>query len=117
TPNGLITFGTGDSQFTNSNLNTSPGEAAIAPLWDDWVTFASGTDQVLYKFDSGSRLIIEWHGVQHFSSSPSTVTFQAILQLNTGSAPGAMTFNYVDLDAGNLAWNNGASATVGIKNS
>src|SRR5436853_54869 len=32
--------------------------------------------------------------------SDPTVTFQAILQLNTGDRPGNITFNYVDLDTG-----------------
>ena len=43
-----------------------------------------------------------------------TVTFQAILALNTGTTPGDITFNYPDLDAGNFR-TNGGSATVGIK--
>jgi hypothetical protein len=60
------------------------------------------------------RLIIEWNNVQGASTSPSTVTFQAILQLNTGAVPGTITFNYPDLNAGNFR-SNGGSATVGIK--
>ena len=60
------------------------------------------------------RLIFEWNNVQGAPTSPSAVTFQAILQLNTGAAPGAITFNYPDLDAGNTL-SNGGSATVGIK--
>ena len=60
------------------------------------------------------RLIIEWNNLQGKPTSPSPLTFQAILQLNTGTTPGAITFNYLDLDAGN-AVSDGASATVGIK--
>ena len=60
------------------------------------------------------RLIIEWNNVQGATTSPSAVTFQAILQLNTGANPGTITFNYPDLDAGNTR-TNGGSATVGIK--
>src|SRR5262249_57614602 len=62
------------------------------------------------------RLIIEWNNVQAVPSSPSPVTFQAILQLNTGTKPGEFTFNYPDLDSGD-ARSNGGSATVGIKDS
>ena len=42
------------------------------------------------------------------------MTFQAILQLNTGATPGTITFNYPDLDTGDV-YRNGAAATVGIK--
>ncbi len=57
------------------------------------------------------RLIVEWNNVKGATTSPSAVTFQAILELNTGTAPGAIIFNYVDLIAGNFR-NNGGSATV-----
>jgi Tol biopolymer transport system component len=119
--NGLITFGYGDSQSNNSGLTYSPSEAAIAPLWDNWLTNGAN-DCVLYKFDdthgdaTPDRLILEWSQVRN-AGLPTTgdATFQAILQLNTGSAWGDITFNYPDLDVGNPSYSNGASATVGIK--
>src|SRR5262249_443642 len=43
------------------------------------------------------------------------ITFQAILQLNSGFNVSTITFNYVSLDAGTPRADNGASATVGIK--
>ena len=43
------------------------------------------------------------------------MTFQAILQLNTGATPGAITFNYPDLDTGESTFDEGNGATVGIK--
>ena len=45
----------------------------------------------------------------------SGLTFQAILQLNTGSQPGSIVLNYVDVDSGSITYNNGGSASVGIK--
>ena len=60
------------------------------------------------------RLILEWNLVQGAPTSPSPVTFQAILRLNTGATPGDIIFNYPDLDAGDSR-SNGASASVGIK--
>jgi hypothetical protein len=51
--------------------------------------------------------------VQHYFTSPSTVTFQAILQPNTGSSVAGIVFNYVDLDSGD-ANRDGASTTVGV---
>src|SRR5262249_11295035 len=118
--NGLITFGSAEDTSGNTDLTFAPSQAAIAPLWDDWRTDLDLNDQVLGKFEDttadgvADRLIIEWNQVQHYDTSPSDVTFQAILQLNTGATPGAITFNYPDLDTGD-AYRNGFSATVGIK--
>jgi hypothetical protein len=119
--NGLITFGSGNSAATNTDLTTAPAQAAIAPLWDDWRTDLDANDQVLGKFEdtdgdgTADRLIVQWHAVQHAPNSPSAVTFQAILSLNTAIHPGAIVFNYPDLDAANPVFDNGLSATVGIK--
>src|SRR5437763_1086067 len=38
--NGLITFGSGNSDFANGDLQTNPGQAAISPLWDDYHKFS-----------------------------------------------------------------------------
>jgi hypothetical protein len=116
--NGLITFGSGTSAATNTDLTTSPSQRAIAPLWDDWEDIMSSAI-ILARYDdtdaSGSpdRLVIEWNA-QRAPISPSPVMFQAILQLNTGPQAGAITFNYADTDTGDLG-SHGASATVGIK--
>src|SRR5206468_1419546 len=58
-----------------------------------------------------------WNQIYEYDNqvAGSGVTFEAILQLNTGSTPGDITFNYPDLLTGNLAYDNGASATVGIR--
>ncbi len=117
--NGLLTFGSGNSSYTNTDLTTSPSQRSIAPLWDDWVS-TLGNTMVLRRFDDTTgdgvrdRVIIEWNRVQGYASSPSSATFQAILQLNTGSTPGDVSFNYFDLDTGDFR-SNGGSATVGIK--
>src|SRR5207237_1013745 len=47
--------------------------------------------------------------------TPSATTFEAILQLNTATSPGDITFNYTNLNAGVASVNNGANATVGIE--
>ncbi len=110
--NGLVTFDSGNASFTNTNLTTSPPQRAIAVLWDDWINQAAG--MVLGRFD-GDRLIVEWNSVRGFGSPPANVTFQAVLRLNTGAAAGNVSLNYVDLNANDPSRNNGASATVGIK--
>jgi Bacterial Ig-like domain len=122
--NGLIAAGTsGSSSFLNTNLTNSPTQPVIAPMWDDWTTESPASAAVLYTLEDRNnngvpeRLIIEWNNVRasQLGTDENTVTFQAILQLNTGSTPGEIIFNYVDLDAGDPFVDNGAFATVGIK--
>jgi hypothetical protein len=107
--NGLITFGSGDAQFLNSDLTTNPSQASISPLWEDFFKF-SGGPMILGEFDDvHSRLIIQWDQVRD-PSSTNLVTFETILQLNTGNTPGDIIFNYSVLD-----YFDGAAATVGLK--
>lgn len=118
--NGLITFGTSSTAFTNGDLTSTPSQAAIGALWDDWRTDRSVAGQpdsaVLYKID-GDKLIIEWSDVHNRSELDGSVTFQAILQLNTGSTNGRIRANYPDITTNNATQSSGASSTVGIKNS
>jgi hypothetical protein len=117
--NGLITFESPNSAYGNDDLTFALPQPAIAPLWDDWI--GTGLRPMLlgkYEDLNGDlrldRLIVEWNGVMGYSSSPSEVTFQAILSLNTGASPGAVVFNYLDLNSGDFR-TNGGSATVGVK--
>jgi len=125
--NGLITFDGTDTpfDFDNQDLTTTPRFAAIAPLWDDlWKENGTAANpMVLGKFEdlnsdgTADRLIIEWNQVFHFDARTNPETLQAILELNTGAVPGSVTFNYVDLDLSQPGLNNGASATIGMKDS
>ena len=120
--NGVITFDAPDYTFGNADLGYAPYQPAVAPLWDEWITYAHDLDQVIYRFDNTDadpepdRLVVEWNDVQHYYAYPSGngVTFQAILQLNTGDTPGEITFNYPDLDTGDF-YSEGNDATAGIK--
>jgi len=112
--NGLITFGTGNSAFLNGNLLSSPSQAAISPFWEDLVKTAANASisgpMLLSKIDTANnRVIIEWNQVNDFLSS-NRVTFEAIIQLNTGSNPGNITFDYLQLD-----FFKGSHSSVGIK--
>jgi hypothetical protein len=111
--NGLISFGSPNSAFGNQDLTSNPQQATIAPLWDDWVK-TSGSPMVLGEFDTANnQLIVQWTQVLHFLSN-SPVTFQAVLQLNTGNTPGNIVFNYPSI-ATSDRYSNGGDATVGIK--
>jgi Ca2+-binding RTX toxin-like protein len=109
--NGLITFGEGTSDYSNTSLADGPVTRAIAVLWDDWVGDAPQTQVKLDE--ANDRLIVQWTGM-HYSSSPDTMQFQAILQLNTGDTAGDIVFNYPDLNTGD-GTAEGATATVGVR--
>lgn len=119
--NGLITFGSGTNAYSNTDLTTSPTQASIAVLWDDWRTDVNSADRVLYKLEdttgdgTADRAIIEWSDVINYDFPSSPGTFQAILELNTGTRPGTITLNYTDAIVGGSGGDNGASSTVGIK--
>jgi VCBS repeat-containing protein len=119
--NGLINFGSSQAGYSQLNQSLSINglnynKDAIAVLWDGLAAYQTIADQVLYSIQD-NQLIIEWHEVEFDNdlSNSNTVTFQAILELNTALVPGDIKFNYVDLDTGNSANSNGASATIGIR--
>jgi hypothetical protein len=125
--NALISFGVADGAFSNTDLTTSPSEAAIAPLWTDYVAFDPSSVVYWQVLGSGSsqHLVIEWKNVQYFGGGP-FLTFEAVL-----GADGSVQFNYQNVnnavrgtaglkDAGAqgpnrllLAFNNGPNALVG----
>jgi hypothetical protein len=109
--NGMISFGSADARFSNTNL-TDNSEPLFAPLWADWIK-TSGTPMVLGKFDAvNNKLIIEWNQVSQFSFGGS-YTFEAILSLNTtdtNTAPFSVVYKSFSAD---LPF----SHTVGTKDS
>ncbi len=111
--NGLITFGSGNSSFANSDLTASPSQAAIAVLWDD-LYVSGGTNSAVYWQVLGKgttqRLVIQWNEVSFLGSGTGTITFQAVLSEQDNS----IRFNYLDLDASSSG-SGGASASVGVK--
>jgi hypothetical protein len=111
--NGLITFPTGNTSFSNTDLSTAPPQAAIAALWDDLFNPDTGTgptgSRIFWQVvgsGAGQQLIIQWNNVVQFSGT-ALFTFQAVLSANGNIQlnywPGVTTDNVVD------------SATVGVK--
>lgn len=126
--NGLISFSSGTSDYTNLDLTATPSQATIAALWDDLVTNRNTAtdDLILYKFvDLNSdmisdRLVITWRNVHYYQSAPVSgddgITLQMVLELNTGARSGDIEFHYTDLgETGSGSLDNAGSATAGIK--
>src|SRR5439155_12591487 len=109
--NGLLTFGSGNSSFIPGDLLTNPGQAAIAPLWMDLYDNDPNHLMISAEIDSvNNRLIIEWDHVYDYVTRSNPITFEAIIQLNTGNTPGYIVFNYAQLD-----YFKGSAASIGIK--
>jgi len=109
--NGLITFGSANDAYNNTNLTASPSQAAIAPLWDDlymgnW--YAGVLWEVLGTGDQ-QRLVVQWESASYITGSD-VIIFQAVLDASDSS----IQFNYESLGTSALH-GQGASASVGIK--
>jgi hypothetical protein len=106
--NGLITFGVGDSAYSNTDLTTSPAEATIAVLWQDLVVTGASDSGVYWQVvgsGASQHLVIQWQDVRLYSGT-TVFTFEAVLYLD-----GSMQFNYSNLANAS----EGTGSTVGIK--
>ena len=112
--NGLITFGTGNASFVNTDLSAAPLQAAIAPFWGNLVVSGGVNSAVLWQVQgtgANQRLILQWNQCSFYAGNHTgLLTFEAIL-----NADGSIIFNYKNLTTGDYG-SNGASATVGIEN-
>lgn len=112
--NGLITFGTSTTSNANSNLSSSPSQAAIAVLWDDLETTSSGVKWQVIGSAGSRRLVIQWENVRYWTSGNTgtfTLRFQAVLFEGSNE----IRFNYENLEGAVNSSDEGDSATVGIK--
>ncbi|MFO0798570.1 MAG: S8 family serine peptidase [Gemmataceae bacterium] len=112
--NGLITFGSANASLSNSNLSSSPPQAAIAAFWRDLVVWGDSTSNVFWEVrGSGAsrRLVVQWNEAVPYGAFAGDLTFEAVLNLANGS----IDFHYASLDEG---WGPSSAAgfgTVGVK--
>ncbi len=99
--NGLLTFGSGNPFYMNTDLTSAPPQAAIAPLWSDLVVRGDPNSGVYWQVQgSGStqRLVVQWNDVIFYNGNPfGLITFEAILNAN-----GTIIFNYKNLNSGDF---------------
>ncbi|MFN4227676.1 MAG: S8 family serine peptidase [Candidatus Ratteibacteria bacterium] len=116
--NGIISF-FGDIKnyyWTNNSLFGIPDSCLnvqISPFRDDLKPL--GTNNVYYGVigDAPNRkLVIEWRDVLHYNvGGTNGVTFQVVFFENKSD----ILFNYKDVEFGNIIYDNGANACVGIQ--
>lgn len=122
TNNGIVLATGGTGQYINQPIGSSTPHNFISPFWDDLVTWGSA-GAVYYKTigTAPNRMfVVEWYDNQHYSSSTSGITFEAILYEGTNN----MKFQYKDVEFGTVSgstssdrppYDKGGSATVGIE--
>lgn len=90
--NGIITFGSGTSQYWNNTADFRTLYQMIAPAWSDWVTWtgvvaAPNADIYIHQPSAGS-IAVRWD-VAHYGNNNATANFEAVL-----SQSGDIAFNY-----------------------
>jgi hypothetical protein len=105
--NGAILFGTTTENVMAGNVDLETYLPMIAPFWDD-LDDESGN---VYWQDNGSLVIIQWDR-PHYNDSSSNGVFQ-VKFFNSGD----FYFIYQDVDFGDVDFNEGADATIGIATS
>ena len=103
--NGLVSSAASTAFTNNPVASTANGTYCV--FWDDLIFRGPGD---MYVQNLADRTIIQWNAVQHFSSSPSTATFQ--LQIFDEGGPVLAQMLYSDIDFGDSS-SFGASATIG----
>ena len=113
--NGLTLTSDGGSYLNQPIGNPGAPNNFMAPFWDDLTTRDYAGAGAVYHETIGDapnrKFVIEWYDLQQWSSSPSGVTFEAILYEGTND----ILFQYNDTDFGVPWCDAGASATVGIE--
>ncbi|NTU62156.1 MAG: carboxypeptidase regulatory-like domain-containing protein [Chloroflexi bacterium] len=108
--NGGILFGVtaGDVSLTNAALASAP-DSFMAPFWDDMDDETGNVYWLVTGAAPNRKLVVEWHSRPHYNGIGGA-TFEMVLYEN-----GNILYQYQDVDFGDPALNNGASATVGIR--
>ncbi|WP_164100707.1 pre-peptidase C-terminal domain-containing protein [Candidatus Laterigemmans baculatus] len=113
---GFLTFRWGVVAPDNSDLRYSPSPPIIAALWDDYQLFG-GSGKVYWQVSGegdAQELTIQWSNLRLDPSwNHHPQTFQVVLR----EADNSIQVNYLNLATGYDATAEGATATVGIKDS
>ncbi|CAH2032636.1 two-partner secretion domain-containing protein [Trichlorobacter ammonificans] len=85
--NGLISFGSGTSAYSDS-LQDLAGYKAIAPAWNDWIVKPSQGKNVFISQPTTTSMAVKWD-VERYYEAGSSARFETVLDTS-----GAISFNY-----------------------
>jgi subtilisin family serine protease len=98
--------------YLNRSLPTNTVQSLVAPYWDDLAPTSGVSD--IFVATTGvapnRKLVVEWRNMKQVSAS-GAATFQTVFFENSAD----IRFNYLDTDLGNINYNFGKSATIGIQ--
>lgn len=113
--NGLIGFSdtTGLDAYVNGDIpGTGFPNGALYPWWDDLNPSSTGSVRIGTAGTAPNRrYVISWVGVPHRLSPSLPVTLQVLLHETSGD----ITFQYQEVQAGDIEVGAGRSATIGIE--
>jgi hypothetical protein len=93
--NGYLTFGVGDSTYTENVQDFLAGKPRISAFWDDLDTRGTpGTiDDEVYWYADANKLVVTYQNIQIYSNSGTSNTFQFVLE-----ADGTIKISYDGMD-------------------
>lgn len=111
--NGVILFNTISGQVSPFNSNTIATTAAqgLYPFWDD---LDDNNAQIYYKqvgTSPNSKFIVQWNAKHDFYNAGIPFIFQVVME----EATGEVYYTYFNTVTGSTAYDNGNSATIGLK--
>ena len=108
--NGAILFNAtvGDVPLTNLAMAAAP-DNFIAPFWDDFDDETGNVYWLVTGTSPNRKLVVEWYSRPHYNGI-GAATFEAVFFEN-----GNILYQYLDTDFGNASYNNGVSATSGVR--
>ncbi|MEZ4875905.1 MAG: HYR domain-containing protein, partial [Flavobacteriaceae bacterium] len=111
--NGGLLFGVTTGDLFAGNAALTSQSPRIVPFWDDLDTEQGDVYYETRGTAPNRRFIVQWEDRPHFSGATNLdpVTFQLVMYETTNE----ILFVYQDVIFSNASWNNGASATVGVR--
>jgi subtilisin family serine protease len=111
--NGILSFSTAVTAFSNTALPSTASSTLVAPFWDDLNPGPSGNGEIFHTAlgtAPNREFVIEYRDISHFSNVRAA-TFQVVFFENSPN----ILFNYCDVTFESGSFNGGASATIGVQ--
>ncbi len=107
--NGALVFGTTTAQIDFNNTSTTVAAAGLYPFWDDLASTGAGIWTQTIGVAPNRKQIVMWDK-DRSGVAGNSVKFEIIIE----EASQEIYYVYDDVLTGTLAYDNGASATIGL---
>ncbi|MCF8408274.1 MAG: fibronectin type III domain-containing protein [Crocinitomicaceae bacterium] len=107
--NGALVFGTTTAQIDLNNTSTTIAATGLYPFWDDLASTGAGIWTQTIGVAPNRKQIVMWEK-DRVGAAGNTIKFELIIE----ELSQEIYFLYDDVLTGSLAYDNGASATIGL---